>query len=157
MDIITKYITENSLTDAHICIETDSPGLVKKFATDFSAEINPVSEYAKDLQNNPPTDFPQGREIKDWNHCIYMLQSLYNMASADVFIPSRSSFSVVGGLLSRAEIVTNRTRRCTKPPELLFPATADELNISPDAQRVKCDVSWLHYVPLVNPYTIEEL
>lgn len=151
---IDKYKDRGNIK---IYIETDSPKKVDHLAETFSASINVTSDITNSRATQPPASLPTEHK-SEWMKCIYVLQSLYNIATADVFIPSRSSFSVLGGIIGNAEIFSQRFKiGRIKDPSLLFPATRDDLNISPACERLKHDAVWLHYLPLINMDSITEL
>lgn len=143
--------------DIKIYIETDSPGKVTNLAEQFSARVNQTSDQTESQASTYPDNLPE-EHIDEWKKCKYVLQSLYNIATADVFIPSRSSFSVLGGIIGKAEIFSQRFKKGrVKDPSLFFPVNREELHVVSDCQRLKHDTVWLHYLPLLTVDSIEEL
>ena len=135
-------------------IETDSPDAIKDLASEFDASVNTISDHARKVIQSPIDNIDQ----PEWNRCICMIQALYNMGSADVFIPSRSSFSVVGGLCGTSKIFSQRFKLGrVKDPALLFPTGREELGVSMECDRLKHDMIWLHYLPIIDPDSVVEL
>lgn len=152
---VEKYAEHKD--NMRLYIETDSPLMVQSLATKYNAFVNKSSSYVDELVHNPPSTLEE-KYFSEWSKCVYVLQSLYNIATADVFVPSRSSFSVLGGIIGHAEIFSQRFKKGRiKNPDLFFPVTKEYLNIPADCTRLQHDAIWLHYLPLVNVDTIKFL
>jgi len=148
-DLFDKHNIAPDEYDIHI--ETDSPDMVLQLADNLKAHVNTVSSHHTSICSHPIKNV----DHNEWRVVIGMLQSLYNMASCDFFIPSRSSFSVIGGLLGDSKIVTNRIKPAWKKPvNTLYPVTREYMNLSEDVDRIKFKVYWLHYLPIVEMSSI---
>lgn len=163
-DIYTSILDELINTreldrdDCSIYIETDSPEMVKSLAKKISAKINVSSEYCDHVISHHREYVESEIDVDEWRVVISMLQSIYNMASCDFFIPSRSSFSVIGGLLGNSKIVTNRIKQNrTKPVDILYPADRTYLQLPEEVDKICFQMYWLHYLPIINTDDIKHI
>lgn len=138
-----KNIVSPDSRPVQIHIETDSPHDINKISSALSAEVNTISKHTQDHLNSNPDS--------EWRKCFCILQSLYNMASADLFLPSRSSFSVLGAIIGRCDIKSSRVKiGWKKPVDKIWPVELRELNIDKPCEVLKFDTHWIHYLPIID-------
>lgn len=120
--------------DVNVYIETDSPGHVKDLQKKIHAKINITSDETEQLKSQAST--------AEWKKSYNLLQSLYNMASCDYLIPSKSCFSRLGYVLGKCELFTGDTR--TKRIDLdTIIGHASHFGVSENDTHIMAKFQWI--------------
>lgn len=92
-------------------IETDSPHLVTQLATKIDARVNVTTEFTENQKKNPLPSMPSEEYIVNWEQHIITVQSMYNLCTADLFIPSWSGYSEIALMIGN-DVPTIMQQHC---------------------------------------------
>jgi hypothetical protein len=136
-----KKCIEELSGDIRTFIETDSPQQVSALAEELNAQVNCISNKTADLISADISD--------DWKSSYYFMQSVYNIAAADIFIPSRSRFSLLGYILSVGDVYTPEIKTFKFDTSKFLPIPS-VLGFPDNPQKLQANVRYISFVKFIH-------